>query len=164
MMNLLIKIFIWVIVGLVVSFFIISMIQIFRPEETIYCSFENTIDKGVLPRTECGSMKIISKDIDMINFESLLSANVTNIICSEDYSDVFECDSENRYYADYQLRLFCDDCGVDGVICINYAIEYLNMSHPDAGIAKEIYESMFSGKNLTKEEARLLMDQCKRRK
>jgi len=62
-----------------------------------------------------------------------------NLTCSENYEDLPDCEGENIYYTEYQLKLFCFNCTDPGRICLEYYLDYDHYTNT----TMEIYEERF---------------------
>ena len=113
---------------LITTFVILLGITIFRYSgfkrtEVMYCHFENNITNSSLPRHECLNMKILTKDMDKINFTKLKMPYK----CYDNPEELADCSYDKLYFSKYSLNIFCRNCSADGVLCIGYQIDfYLN--------------------------------------
>lgn len=116
-----------IILGVILIFiFSIPMINKYFPgNKQMYCYFDKTIEVGDMPRDECLFMKVDSTQLDSIDFSQfeLLSGGI-EYECSENPDEIQRCEGANYYYTQYQLDLFCDDCDIDGHMCIGYHVNY----------------------------------------
>lgn len=95
--------------------------------ETVYCHIEKNFTEGDFPRYECINMKIVSKDVNKINYAVLLAIPNATVECSgkvSTYQQFFEgiCSEGANYYDEFDLTGFCDDC--TGNVCAHHAVTF----------------------------------------
>ncbi len=114
------------------------------PRETLYCHFDKFIN-DTLPRDECGIIKIVSSDMDLVKIEKLKNwSKLTG--CSDSIVDLEKCDGETYHFTQFRLSTFCESkpCNTDGVVCGAYFITYY-----DGFKYRQSYEEgMFTEPNL----------------
>lgn len=109
----------------------------FDKQEIIYCRFEKTIME-LVPRDECMYMKIVSNDMEKVNISQFDELNYTTYDCSENFDELDQCIGHKFFYSYYPIDLFCDNCNVDGYLCLAYYDIYLADSE-----YIEYYEGLF---------------------
>lgn len=115
----------WIIVAIVLLLIVglILYSSLPKPRKIMYCHFEKNVSDE-LPRYECFNMKIISRDLDLINLEQFEELDITTYSCSKKYNEFPSCGGQNLYFTDYALDLFCENCSFDGFIAVEYFIDY----------------------------------------
>lgn len=86
----------------------------------VYCSFIRMVNETEPIRDECIHLKIMTKQIDQINFDSLRDTK-GYVACYEDIKDLPKCERDNYYLSLYPLSLFCNNCSNEGAVCAAYA-------------------------------------------
>jgi len=130
----------------------------FKSRGTIYCYFNNTLNESVLPRNECGIIKVVSYEIDRIDLDKFAKLEYATQ-CSKKLSDLPPCDGDIYNYLERPLHNYCDFtlCDVDGVLCAAYSITY----HSNYSNWRQAYEEDFFTKaNITQEEMNNLFTEC----
>lgn len=116
-----IKLMIEIIILLVII--ILVMYQYFpKPKKVMYCHFEKNVNDE-LPRYECFNMKIISKDMDLINLSQFEELEITTYYCSKKYKELPSCDGQNLYFTDYSL-MEKSNGSIEGWLGVEYFIDY----------------------------------------
>lgn len=109
---------------LIIAIFVVGYTRYIKKDDVMYCHFEAERDDANIPRSECFNMKIISDDLYDINLTQFNKLNFTSFSCDKRLETLPLCNESNKYFSYYPLYLFCDDCGVDGFIGVEYYIEY----------------------------------------
>lgn len=117
------------ILGIVIVFlalFVGMIFQKFQPveHEQMYCHFEKDIVHGPLPRFECFNMAIHTAEMDRVNLSQFERLKETTFECSDNPMDLPACSGNKFYYSEYPLDTFCDDCEIEGKVCIQYYLIY----------------------------------------
>lgn len=102
-------------------------------DKEIYCYDQISINESGLALNQCAKFKIIGKDVDNIDW--------TNFTCSDKYEDLPECYGDNIYYSEFPLDIYCENCTIDGKICIEYHVTYYDYED----IKRVWYEQRFIG-------------------
>jgi hypothetical protein len=126
------KIVVPALIIITILYFIMShllAIRYFENPEVVYCRFEKDLINDTLPRHECGYLKIVTKDLESINMEEVLSLNIS-VECSEIFGELSECEGDTYHFTEFPLHVFCDVplCDVDGKICGAYYVSYYGNS------------------------------------
>ena len=108
------------------------LIRLFQPQQTKYCHFERNY-AGVLPRQECLNLKVVSKDINKINFSQFTALNNSTYVCSDKLEDMPDCNLDKMFFSIYPLNILCPEtlrggpqCDMDGYLCYEINIRYWN--------------------------------------
>jgi hypothetical protein len=118
--------------------------------KVVYCGFENNVSDE-LPRYECAVLKIITYDINSVDFDALQSLN-SSTGCAYSLDDVDDCDADTYHFSKFPLKLFCSGnksyCDVDGYVCGAYYITY----YTDNPMIEFYEDGMFTENNISSKE------------
>ncbi len=151
-----IVIFAWVIVAVIgLGFWLMEE----KGNNTAYCRFERNLTDDAVLRYECAVLKIITKDMNEIDFNKFVNLNISPV-CSYKLNEIEECHGETYHFLNKELAVLCDDiqCGVDGVLCGAYFITYYN--NTDESLIARFERNTFTENNLTRTEVIKLFDKC----
>lgn len=125
--------------------------------ETKYCYFNKDIQKGSLPRNECGYLKIVS-NIGEVDLESLKSEDVS-VACSDSIKDLPKCEGSSFHFTQFPLESFCTTfpCNVTGFVCGAYFMEYYTNDDYDGGYRTQLEEGIFTQPNIKSERKLMKM-------
>jgi len=90
-------------------------------EKVMYCHFEGTVYSPV-PLSRCTNMKVVSKQMGLINFSQFDSLN-TSYECSDNFDIINPCTATHMYYSYYPLNYFSED-DIVGDVCLQHYVKY----------------------------------------
>lgn len=145
------KIVIPALIAIVILYFIAShliSIRYFEETHKVYCYFEKDLPDDILPRHECAILKIVTKDIEIVDIKGLLKLKNLSVACSTSFDEMPLCSGDSYHFTWYPLTAFCDGCNVNGKICGAYYISY----HNDTSFRGIYEEGMFTEPNQNSSE------------
>lgn len=99
-----------------------------KEREIVYCHFKTSINETSVKREECKNMKIVSKELNLINLTQFNDLKNSEFFCTENYDELPNCENENFYMSRYSLNLFTNT-SIDGYMCISYQINFTTEDH-----------------------------------
>lgn len=115
----------------------------FKPREIAWCYFEVNVT-GIQPlRNECVHMKIISREMDEIDFQKFEELNITQVGCVDSYEEIPICTGKEYFFTQFDLSWLSSGRDVDGTICAAYSVEFYESDNPLLEGNKELYRMGF---------------------
>lgn len=111
---------------------IVALIIGLLPEHK-YCYHKFNYRLKDLNITECVKFKVISDDINFLDFSRLT--------CSDKISELPDCEGDHIYYAEPDIGMLALNENLDGKMCTGYWITYHNFTWE----ARNKYEEKFMG-------------------
>ena len=123
----------------------------FKPRKTVWCYFEvNNMEN--IPRHECIYLKMISREIEKVDFEGFL--------CDKSYEDMPPCSGEEYYFTQMDLNELGED-KIDGTICAAYHTTFYEWNDTNAESKRDIYRMQdFKERADNPEELKKLIIDC----
>lgn len=136
---------------------IIIFYPYFKPRKVVWCYFElNSTD---IPRNECTHLKLISRDIEQVDFEKFLALNVTDVGCYDSYKEMPVCSGKEHYFTKLDLTEL-SEVKVDGVVCAAYYITFYESNDTLTGFKQDLYRVQDFKEEVSSEELKKLIEEC----
>lgn len=112
----------------------------YRPRKTVWCYFENNITAPT-PLYECVHMKIISRDVERVNYEKFYELNVTDTGCVDSYEELPPCSGEEYHFTQFELGFFSISEDVDGTLCASYYVTFYESNDSLTEFHRDLYRN-----------------------
>ena len=147
--------------GIVVLLAILFLYPYFKPRTTVWCYFEVNVT-GVQPlRNECVHMKIMSREMDKIDFKKFEELDITQVGCVDSYEEIPICAGKEYFFTQFDLSWLSSGQDVDGTVCAAYSLEFYESDNPLSEGNKELYRMGFQEKVNDETELYTKLRECR---